>query len=70
VPFGTPSLLSIGGALVPKHFSVDTFADMPIHQGEFGIDINGHAVARLIDYLPQVVNQRHKIAVLLYGYAV
>lgn len=64
------NLFPVFGALVPKHFFIDAFADMPIHQGEFGIDVDGHAVARLVDYLPQVVNQRHKIAVLLYGYAV
>ena len=53
----------------PKHFSVDTLTDMPIHQGEFCIDIDGHAVTCLVDYLPQVVNQRHNI-VFLYSYAV
>ena len=56
-------------ALVAKYFSVNAFADMPIHQGEFCIDIDGHAVARLVDYLPQVVNQRRK-AVVVYGYVV
>ena len=53
----------------PKHFSIDAFADMPIHQRQFSIDIDGDAVARLVDYLPQVINQRHNI-VVLYRYAV
>ncbi len=63
------NLLSIGGTLVPKHFSIDTFADMPIHQSEFSIDIYCNTTACLVDYLPQVVNQRHNI-VILYSYAV
>jgi predicted transcriptional regulator len=40
-----------------------------IHQRQFCIDIDGDAVARLVDYLPQVVNQRRK-AVVVYGYVV
>ena len=60
---------SVFSALVAKHFTVDAFADMPIHQGEFGIDVDGDAVARLVDYLPQVVNQRRE-AVVVYGYVV
>ena len=57
-------MFAVFSARVTKHFSIDVLTDMPIHQGEFGIDIDGHAVARLIDYLPQVVNQRHNIVVL------
>lgn len=53
----------------PKHFSVDTLTNMPIHQGEFGIDIYCNPTACLVDYLPQVINQRHNI-VILYSYAV
>ncbi len=55
--------------LIAKHFTVDALADMPIHQRQFCIDIDGDAVARLVDYLPQVVNQRRK-AVVVYGYVV
>jgi hypothetical protein len=51
-------LFAIFSALTLQHFGLDTFANLPIEQGDFCIDRNGGVLFGLVDELTNFTKQR------------
>ena len=50
-------LFAVFGALTLQDFGLDAFADLPIEQGDFGIDGNSSALFGGINQLPDFLKQ-------------
>jgi hypothetical protein len=64
---GGDDLFAIFGALALEDFGVDAVADLPVKQGDFGVDGNRRAVFGLVDELSDFLEEGVLREVIAHG---